>query len=178
NGDDAGTARLTVELPEHLPGETTIWPLTAPRLRRPLAQSTTWELSLDEITPFLAVESVDGDGPARATRRCLLKVPLIGDVIDREQRALATMLNSRDRVLRYLALLLGLVDPAGAPAQEAQLESPPPSSTAPPRRIVRTPRRRSCCSNRWCARPGTTSTASSRCASRSRPCSTCRGPRS
>ena len=122
-GEDAVTARLTLELPEHLPGETTIWPLTAPRLRRPLAQSTTWELSLYEITPFLAVESVDGDGPARATRRCLLKVPLIGDVIDREQRALATMLNSRDRVLRYLALLLGLVDPAGAPAQEAQLES-------------------------------------------------------
>lgn len=122
-GDDAVTARLTLELPEHLPGETAIWPLTAPRLRRPLAQSTTWELSLDEITPFLAVESVDGDGPARATRRCLLKVPLIGDVIDREQRALATMLNSRDRVLRYLALLLGLDDPAGAPAQEAQFES-------------------------------------------------------
>src|SRR5699024_11432335 len=86
-GEAAGTARLTLELPEHLPGETSIWPLTAPRLRRPLTQSTTWELSLDEITPFLAVESVDGEGPARATRRCLLKVPLIGDVIDREQRA-------------------------------------------------------------------------------------------
>lgn len=121
-GDDKVTARLTLVLPEDCPGQTTLWPLTAPNLRRSLAEETSWELSLDEITPFLAVETTSGDGPARATRRCLLKVPLIGDVIDREQRALATMLNSRDRVLRYLALLLGLDEPAAAHAQEAELE--------------------------------------------------------
>lgn len=119
-GDDKVTARLTLVLPEDCPGPTTLWPLTAPNLRRSLAEETSWELSLDEITPFIAVETTSGDGPARATRRCLLKVPLIGDVIDREQRALATMLNSRDRVLRYLALLLGLDEPAAAHAQEAE----------------------------------------------------------
>ena len=121
-GDDAVTARLTLVLPEDCPGETTLWPLTASRLRRPLAEVTAWELSFDEITPFLAVETTSGEGSARATRRCLLKVPLIGDVIDREQRALATMLNSRDRVLRYLALLLGLDESAGAYAQESELD--------------------------------------------------------
>lgn len=122
-GDDAVTARLSLVLPAESPGETSIWPLTAPRLRRSLAEETSWELSLDEITPFLAVETTSGDGPARATRRCLLKVPLIGDVIDREQRALAAMLNSRDRVLRYLALLLGLDEPSVIHAQESPAES-------------------------------------------------------
>ncbi|WP_087484845.1 phospholipase D family protein [Brachybacterium massiliense] len=121
-GDDAVTARLTLVLPEDSPGETTLWPLTAPNLRKSLAAETSWELSLDEITPFIAVETTSGDGPARATRRCLLKVPLIGDVIDREQRALATMLNSRDRVLRYLALLLGLDEPTATHAQDAEHE--------------------------------------------------------
>ena len=121
-GDDAVTARLTLVLPEGSPGETTLWPLTAPNLRKSLAAETSWELSLDEITPFLAVETTSGDGSARATRRCLLKVPLIGDVIDREQRALATMLNSRDRVLRYLALLLGLDEPTATHAQDAEHE--------------------------------------------------------
>lgn len=122
-GDDAVTVRLSLVLPAESPGETSIWPLTAPRLRRSLAEETSWELSLDEITPFLAVETTSGDGPARATRRCLLKVPLIGDVIDREQRALAAMLNSRDRVLRYLALLLGLDEPSVIHAQESPAES-------------------------------------------------------
>lgn len=122
-GDDAVTVRLSLVLPAESPGETSIWPLTAPRLRRSLAEETSWELSLDEITPFLAVETTSGDGPARATRRCLLKVPLIGDVIDREQRALAAMLNSRDRVLRYLALLLGFDEPSVIHAQESPAES-------------------------------------------------------
>lgn len=121
-GDDAVSARLSLVLPEDCPGETVIWPLTTPRLRRSLAEQTAWELSLDEITPFLAVETTHGDGPARATRRCLLKVRLVGDVIDREQRALAAMLNSRDRVLRYLALLLGLDEPTTAHAQEPELD--------------------------------------------------------
>lgn len=122
-GDDVVSARLTLVLPTDCPGETVIWPLPAPRLRRTLASETSWELSLDEITPFLAVETTHGDGPARATRRCLLKVRLVGDVIDREQRALATMLNSRDRVLRYLALLLGLDEPAVVHALEPETDA-------------------------------------------------------
>lgn len=122
-GDDAVTARLTLALPDAAVGETTIWPLTAPTLRRPLADRSEWKLSLDEITPFIAVETTAGKGAARVTRRCLLKVLLVGDVVDREQRALATMLNSRDRVLRYLALLLGLDEPATTHAQETDVET-------------------------------------------------------
>lgn len=122
-GDDAVAARLTPVLPDAVVGETTIWPLTAPALRRPLADRSEWTLSLDEITPFIAVETTAGKGAARVTRRCLLKVLLVGDVVDREQRALATMLNSRDRVLRYLALLLGLDEPATTHAQETDAET-------------------------------------------------------
>src|SRR5699024_12828523 len=98
-GDDAVTARLTLGLPEGSPGETTLWPLTAPNLRKSLAADTSWELSMDEITPFLAVETTRGDGSARATRRSLLQVPLNGDVINHEQRSRTPQLTSRDRVL-------------------------------------------------------------------------------
>lgn len=118
--DDTVSARLTVDLPEEAIGSSNVWLLTLPGQRRPLAPSTTWELALENITPFLAIETTAGTGPARATRRCLLKVPIIGDILDRRQRALASLLNSSDRVLRYLALLLGFDDPSVAvSAQEA-----------------------------------------------------------
>lgn len=122
-GDDTVSARLTLVLPEGAEGETTIWLPTVPGQRRPLGDTITWDLAIENITPFIAVETTAGTGPARATRRCLLKVPIIGDVLERRQRALATMLNSRDRVLRYLALLLGLDEPASTLAQEATVES-------------------------------------------------------
>src|SRR5699024_12871321 len=102
---------------------TVSWSLYDLSRRVSRAEETYWWLSLDEITHFLSVETTSGDGSARATRRCLLKVRLVGDVIGREQRALAAMLNSRDRVLRYLALLLGLDEPATAHAQEPELDT-------------------------------------------------------
>src|SRR5699024_5713403 len=92
-----------------------------PRLRRSLAEETSWGLSLDEITPFLAVETTSGDGSARATRRCLLKVRLVGDVIDREQRGLSAMPIGRGRVRRCLAAPLGLDEPAPDHARKPEL---------------------------------------------------------
>lgn len=121
--DETVFARLTLELPATIIGSTSVWLLTLPGQRRPLAPTTNWELALENITPFLAIETTAGTGPARATRRCLLKVPIIGDILDRRQRALASLLNSSDRVLRYLALLLGFDDPSLAVfAQEADEE--------------------------------------------------------
>jgi len=113
-GEDTVSARLTLALPEVAEGKTTIWLPSVPAQRRPLGETTLWDLAIENITPFVAVETTGGTGPARATRRCLLKVPIIGDPLDRQQRALATLLNSRDRVLRYLALLLGFDDPTHA----------------------------------------------------------------
>lgn len=122
-GDETVTARLFMDLPEDCPGETKVWPLTAPALRRQLASEICWELSVDEVTPFLAVETTSGDGATCSTRRSLLKVKLVGHAIDREQRALASMLGSRERVLRYLALLLGLDDPVAVRSHGEQVDS-------------------------------------------------------
>lgn len=122
-GDDTVSARLTLVLPDDTEGETTIWLPTVPAQRRPLTETTTWDLAIENITPFVAVETTAGTGNARVTRRCLLKVPIIGDVLERRQRALATMLNSREKVLRYLALLLGLDESTSARAHEATVES-------------------------------------------------------
>ncbi|HLR93650.1 MAG TPA: phospholipase D family protein [Jiangellaceae bacterium] len=123
-GEDTVSARLTLVLPAESEGETTIWLPTVPAQRRPLGETTLWDLAIENITPFVAVETTAGTGAARATRRCLLKVPIIGDPLDRRQRALATLLCSRDRVLRYLALLLGFDDPThGIAAQDFTDES-------------------------------------------------------
>ncbi|PWH07912.1 hypothetical protein DEO23_01920 [Brachybacterium endophyticum] len=117
--EDRVSARLSIQMPDDLVGTTRIWLLTVPGQDRELAATTTWDLAAENITPFLAVETTAGSGEARATRRCLIKVPIIGDVIDRRQRALASLLNNSDRVLRYLALLLGFDDPSQAvPAQD------------------------------------------------------------
>lgn len=123
-GEDTVSARLTLVLPDESDFRTTIWLPTVPAQRRPLADVTTWDIAVENITPFIAVETTAGVGAARATRRCLLKVPIIGDVLERRQRALVTMLNSQDRVLRYLALLLGLDDPTRAvSAQDATVDA-------------------------------------------------------
>ena len=109
--DDASvSARLTLSLPDELPGKTKIWLSTVPGQRRLLAETMTWDVAIENITPFIAIETTAGAGAARLTRRCLVMVPIIGDPLDRRQRALAEMLNSSERVLRYLAFLLGIDD--------------------------------------------------------------------
>lgn len=108
--DESVSARLTLTLPDELPGTTKIWLSTVPGQRSLLAETTTWDVAIENITPFIAIETTAGVGAARLTRRCLIMVPIIGDPIDRRQRALADMLNSTERVLRYLAFLLGIDD--------------------------------------------------------------------
>ncbi|MGM0928846.1 MAG: phospholipase D family protein [Actinomycetota bacterium] len=107
------SARLTFTLPAELPGESEIWLSTVPGQRRPLDKTTTWDIAIENITPFVAIETTAGTGAARVTRRCLIMVPIIGDPLERRQRALAGILNSSERVLRYLAFLLGIDDGRG-----------------------------------------------------------------
>lgn len=109
--DDASvSARLTLTLPAELSGDTEIWLSTVPGQRRPLDETTTWDIAIANITPFIAIETTAGSGAAKITRRCLMMVPIIGDPLERRQRALAGILNSSQRVLRYLAFLLGIND--------------------------------------------------------------------
>jgi hypothetical protein len=104
------SVRLTLTLPAEVPGGTEIWLSTVPGQRRPLGETTIWEIAIENITPFIAIETTAGSGAARLTRRCLIIVPIIGDPLERRQRALAGILNSSERVLRYLAFLLGIDD--------------------------------------------------------------------
>lgn len=108
--DASVSARLTLTLPDELPGKTKIWLSTVPGQRRLLDKTTTWDIAIENITPFIAIETTAGSGASRLTRRCLIMVPIIGDPLDRRQRALADILNSSERVLRYLAFLLGIDD--------------------------------------------------------------------
>ncbi|MPY12097.1 phospholipase D family protein [Arthrobacter bussei] len=106
----SSSARLTLTLPADLLGETEIWLSTVPGQRRPLGETTTWDIAIENITPFIAIETTAGSGHTRLSRRCLIMVPIIGDPLERRQRALAGILNSSERVLRYLAFLLGIDD--------------------------------------------------------------------
>lgn len=107
--DDASvSARLTLTLPDALPGETEIWLPTVASQRRPLAEVTTWNIAVENVTPFIALETRVKNGSSPVTRRCLIKVQIVGDPLERRQRALADILNNSERVLSYLALLLGI----------------------------------------------------------------------
>ncbi|MCQ6269116.1 phospholipase D family protein [Pseudarthrobacter sp. R1] len=116
--DASASARLTLTLPAEVPGETEIWLSTVPGQRRPLGKTTIWDIAIENITPFIAIETTAGSGAARLTRRCLIMVPIIGDPLERRQRALAGILNSSERVLRYLAFLLGIDDDRRAMASD------------------------------------------------------------
>src|SRR5690625_3876900 len=119
---DKVSARLVLPLPDDPPGETHIWLTTVPEQAQPLSTEHTWQIAPVNITPYLALETTAGDGAARVTRRCVLMMRLVGDPSDRKRAALAAILSSRQSVLRYLALLLGM-DPVPG-EREAPLEDP------------------------------------------------------
>ncbi len=106
---DVTSIEVHLPLPEQLPGESRVWPIT---LRpdahaQPLAESVIWpEVAISAVTPFVAVETTAGTGDARVVRRCVLKADLIGDPPERQQGALRDLLRDVEAVVRYLALLL------------------------------------------------------------------------
>lgn len=109
--DDLVSASLTTVAPWSDPGETTIRLLTLPgqdRRWRADNSSARWSsLSPRSVTPYLVLETTAGSGVAKATRRCVVKAELHGDIGDRSADALSQLLTSKEDVLRYLILLLG-----------------------------------------------------------------------
>ena len=107
--DDRVDASLTWTIPEDSPGETTVWLSSLPRdvHARPLADTMDWTIAHTNVTPFVAIETVAGDGDARMTRRCVLKAALTGAVDGRRHDAVFSILRSKEDVLRYLVFLLG-----------------------------------------------------------------------
>ncbi|WP_239073100.1 phospholipase D family protein [Sediminihabitans luteus] len=107
--EDRVTATLKLTLPDAVPGETTVWlaSLRGDGQSRPLAGRTEWAVAPTNVTPFIAVETIGGDGDARVKRACVLKAELTGAIDSRRQDAVASVLRSKADVLRYLVFLLG-----------------------------------------------------------------------
>src|SRR5699024_4047363 len=76
--EDRVTATLRLELPEDVPGPTTVRLLSLPgdAHARELAGTVEWVLAPENVTPFLVVET----STEHATRRCVLTAQLRGDV--------------------------------------------------------------------------------------------------
>lgn len=110
--DERVTASLSLTIPGSAPGETRVWlaSLPADGASRSLGAELNWTIAPLSVTPFIAVETTDGQGPARVTRRCVIKAELTGAVDGRRHDAVFSILRSKEHVLRYLVFLLG--DPA------------------------------------------------------------------
>lgn len=121
-GKDTVFARLDLEVPHDAPGRTEIWPITVPSKKQQLGEPLEWEISPQNVTPFIAVRTTAGSGEARVTRTCCLLVPLAGDVPDRRQATLSALLSDPERMLRYLSFLLGIDDPYGVRGDTVALE--------------------------------------------------------
>lgn len=89
-----------------------VWPVTLDETSsaQPLVAGqpadARFTVTLEGITAFLAVSASARHGTARQSTTFLINVELIGAPADRHSRLLAAMLRDRDRLLRYLLLLL------------------------------------------------------------------------
>lgn len=106
--DERVAATLTLDVPVDPPGATTLRLASLGEGQaKPLAAQLVWTVSPINVTPFVVVETTDGSGTAKATRRCVLKAELTGAVDNRRQDAVFSILRSKEDVLRYLVFLLG-----------------------------------------------------------------------
>lgn len=121
-GEDTVLARLDLTVPDDAPGRTEFWLITVPVQKLRLGEPLEWEISPQNVTPFIAVRTTAGSGEARVTRTCCLLVPLAGDVPDRRQATLSALLSDPERMLRYLSFLLGIDDPYGVRVDTVALE--------------------------------------------------------
>jgi hypothetical protein len=92
------------------------WPITlsedqaAPFSPTGAIASTFADLSSEALTTFLAVSVTAARRGTSHTKRFVLNLPLEGGPTDRRERILRTVLRDRQRVLRFLLLLLGDLD--------------------------------------------------------------------
>jgi hypothetical protein len=102
------SALLRLTVPDHkFLSKTRLWLSTTPDDKRRFGDDRPWEIAPVNVTSFLAVETTVGS----VVRRCILTCRLTGEAVDRRRAALAAMLSSPDRVLQYIALLMGVDSP-------------------------------------------------------------------
>ncbi len=110
--------RLELSSEEHLPtidadeAQISVWPITLDEASSaqplPVDQipQVAFVVTLDGISAFFAFRATAELGTARASTTFLVKARLEGAPEDRHSRLLASMLRDRDRLLRYLLMLL------------------------------------------------------------------------
>ena len=91
------------------------WPVAVARshareLGRPLSAVTFQNLTIDAITAWTAFEVRQGGGEGSRRKAWVMKLDLFGAPSDRQQRLLASMIQSREQLLRFLLLMLRLDD--------------------------------------------------------------------
>lgn len=102
------SAALRLSVPDHMfLSKTRVWLSTTPEDTRRVGDDRPWEIAPVNVTSFLALETT----VQAVTRRCILTCRLTGEAVDRRKAALAAMLSSPDRVLQYIALLMGIDAP-------------------------------------------------------------------
>ena len=115
-GDDDETFQLSLAgtaaeaVPDDLQGR--VWPISLADARaRPLAEALSatadfGAVSFDRLTSFFAIELTLAEGPLSATVAFVINADLQGVPENRGDRLLSRLLENREKVLRYLLLLL------------------------------------------------------------------------
>lgn len=106
--------RIREETSLNLPTETTArcWPITLHEAAGTILAKGASEVasfspvSLEAITSFFAFEVLAAVGERKAAIRFVLNLPLENAPTDRHERILHSLLNSKDRVLRFILFLL------------------------------------------------------------------------
>lgn len=113
DGSGDATIRLTIDMESVGPHDsritTEVWPASLPPQSNAdeLSDAISWVASKANVTPFLAVRStMDLDG-SPVTRLCVIKAELTGDIGERHNEAMRSLLDNSETVLRYIAFLLG-----------------------------------------------------------------------
>lgn len=98
--------RRRLRLPEEV--EVFCWPITlAPRDVPLQADGARFaQVSREALTPFIAFEARASEGEVTESIRFVLLLPLSGAPEDRREKLLASLLDNREKVLRYLLMLL------------------------------------------------------------------------
>lgn len=97
------------------------WPITLAQRDVPLRPDGALfaQISREALTPFIAFEARASEGDVAERIRFVLMLPLSGAPENRQEMLLASLLDSREKVLRYLLmLLLGDEEPTVGPGAE------------------------------------------------------------
>jgi len=97
-----------------------VWPVTLPKERALLVNGNAelWEVSHEGITPLLAISLDCEIGKVRRDSSFVMNLPLEGAPIDRHDRAVASLLEGKEQLLRYILFLLAAGDEEAATSGE------------------------------------------------------------